>query len=53
MDIGMDNQYQKAGGVRNQDTSGERLKKRDNGVSEMKILSNLMSTIYENSKNLL
>jgi hypothetical protein len=53
MNIGMDNQFQKDGGTRNQDSSGERLKKSDNGVSEMKILSNLMSTIHENSKNLL
>ena len=53
MNVGMDNQFQKDGGTRNQDSSGERLKKSDNGVSEMKILSNLMSTIHENSKNLL
>jgi hypothetical protein len=53
MDIGMYNQYQKDGGTKDQDSSGERIKKSDNGVSEIKILSNLMSTIHKNSKNLL
>jgi hypothetical protein len=53
MDVGMDNQFQKDGGVKNQDTSGERIKKMDNGMSEMRNLSKLMSTIYGNSKNLL
>jgi hypothetical protein len=53
MDVGMDNQYQKSGGERNQDSSGERLEKSDNGVSEMKVLVNLMTTIRKNSKNLL
>jgi hypothetical protein len=53
MDVGMGNQYQKDGGSRDMDSSGERLKKSDNGVSEMNILSKLMSTIYGNTKNLI
>jgi len=53
MNVGMDNQFQKDGGTRNQDSSGERIKKSDNGVSEMRDLSKLMTTIFENRKNLL
>jgi hypothetical protein len=53
MDIGMDNQFQKDGATVDQDSSGDRLRKSDNGISEMRILTNLMTTIYGNSKNLL
>jgi len=63
MDIGMNNQYQKDGGTKNQDSSGKRIKNKkvgtssrkisDNrGITEMENLNKLMDLMYENTKNL-
>jgi hypothetical protein len=63
MDIGMDNQYQKDGGERNQDSSGKRIKNKkvgsssrkisDNrGIYEVEMFSNLLNVIDENNKKI-
>jgi hypothetical protein len=40
MDIGMDNQYQKDGGTRDQDSSGKRIKNMKTGSSSRQVSNN-------------
>jgi len=63
MDVGMDNQFQKDGGTRNQDSSGEKIKNikvgsssrqvSDNrGIYEIEMFSRLLNVISENNKKI-
>jgi hypothetical protein len=63
MDIGMDNQFQKDGGVRDQDSSGKRIKNTktgssarqvsDNrGIYEVEMFSKILNVINENNKKI-
>jgi hypothetical protein len=63
MDVGMDNQFQKDGGTRNQDSSGEKIKNTkvgsssrqvsDNrGIYEIEMFSRLLNVISENNKKI-
>jgi hypothetical protein len=63
MNIGMLNQFQKDGGVKNQDTSGNRLKpmnvrsssktlSNNDGITECKLFGNLLKLIENNNKTI-
>jgi len=63
MNIGMDNQFQKNGGIKNQDTSGEPIKSNkigsssrkvfDNrGIYEIEMFNNVLNIFKENNKKI-
>jgi hypothetical protein len=56
MNIGMDNQFQKDGGTRDQDSSGKRIRTDNISVNEtiyeVKAFSNLLNVFEENNKKI-
>tara|TARA_R110002020_G_scaffold437376_1_gene647606 strand:+ start:1257 stop:1766 length:510 start_codon:yes stop_codon:yes gene_type:complete len=63
MDVGMDNQFQKDGGTKTQDTSGERVKKINvesksmkvsdkEGIYEIEMFNNLLNIFEENNRKI-